>query len=88
VPQTSHFRFHERFRWPTSKILLVAMGMVAPPVPVDNKSLVPGLPLPLPSGTPRAEMLVFVEGKGNGGTASPTPATSQAAEARSYQGRY
>ncbi len=88
VPQTAHFRFHERFRWPVGKVLLIATGMRAPPVPTDNKSLVPGLPLTLSSGPARAEMLVFIESKGQTGAGSTAPAAAQAAEATSYQGRY
>ena len=64
VPQTCHFRFHERFRWPVEQVLLVSMGVVAVPVPTDSKPLVPGIPLPIGSSAPRAELLVFVEGKG------------------------
>ena len=39
VPQMTHFRFHERFRWPADQVLLVSMGMVALPVPVDGKPI-------------------------------------------------
>ncbi len=66
VPQITHFRFHERFRWPTDKVLLVGMGMVALPVPVSpkSKSLVPGLPLSLSSPMhTRADLLVLIEAK-------------------------
>lgn len=87
VPQMSHFRFHERFRWPADKILLVEMGMVAPPLPTDPRSLVPGLPLPLPSSPPRADLLIFVESKGR--TVVPrTLENNSSAEAARYQGRY
>ncbi|MFW5693068.1 MAG: hypothetical protein ACOCWL_02530 [Thermoguttaceae bacterium] len=66
VPQTAQFRFHERFRWPVGQALLVGMGMVPLPVPVDAKAmqLVPGIPLPLPKTPPRAELLVLIEAKG------------------------
>jgi hypothetical protein len=64
VPQTCHFRFHERFRWPVEQVLLVSLGIVAVPVPSDPKSLIPGVPLPIGNSPPRAELLVFVEGKG------------------------
>ncbi len=67
VPQTTHFRFHERFRWPVGQALLVGMGIVPLPVPVDAKAmqLVPGIPLPLPKSPPRAELLVLIEVKGS-----------------------
>ena len=46
VPQMSHFRFHERFRWPMDQVLLIGLGMVAPPLPVDKATLAAALPLP------------------------------------------
>ncbi len=66
VPQMTQFRFHERFRWPVGQALLVGMGMVPLPVPVDAKAmqLVPGISLPLPKTPPRAELLVLIEAKG------------------------
>ncbi len=87
VPQLAHFRFHERFRWPAGKILLVSMGMIAPPLPLEARSLVPGLPLPLPTSPPRADLLVFVESKGK--LAAPRAQENNAsAEAATYRGRY
>ncbi len=66
VPQVTHFRFHERFRWPVGQVLLVGMGVVPLPVPVDAKAtqLVPGISLPLPKSPPRAELLILIEAKG------------------------
>lgn len=82
VPQLTSFRFHERFRWPVDKVLLVSMGVVPLPVPADGRSVIPGIALPLPSGPARADLLVFVESKGVSGQAArltqagtPTPAT-------------
>ncbi len=87
VPQLIHFRFHERFRWPVDQVLLVGMGMVALPVPVDSKPLVRGLPLPLGSTPARADLLVFVEAKGRSGEA-PRVARQPRDEAKTYKGRY
>jgi len=87
VPQLSHFRFHERFRWPSEQVLLVGMGMVALPVPSEGKPLVPGLPLSLPSSPPRADMLVFVQSKGQNGQASRAVQAGRP-EATTYRGRY
>ncbi|MEN6495748.1 MAG: hypothetical protein ABFD16_15815 [Thermoguttaceae bacterium] len=70
VPQVTSFRFHERFRWPVDKVLLVSMGVVPLPVPSDGRSVVPGIPLPLPTGPARADLLVFVESKGATGQAA------------------
>ena len=83
----SHFRFHERFRWPADQVLLIGMGMVALPVPVDGKALVGGLPLPLPSSPPRADLLVMVESKGPASDAARSSRPA-AREARVYRGRY
>lgn len=87
VPQMSHFRFHERFRWPVDQVLLVEMGMVPLPIPADAKPNVVGLPLPLPTSPPRANMLVFVESKGKVSQASRTNRGGLSG-AKSYQGRY
>ena len=90
VPQMSHYRFHERFRWPVDQVLLVGMGMVALPIPVDGSSLVPGVPLPIGNSPPRADMLIFVECKGTGRARSqlgsvPSPPLRKA---KTYRGRY
>jgi hypothetical protein len=69
VPQMSHFRFHERFRWPSDQVLLISMGVVAVPVPGDGKSLIAGLQLPLPSSPARADLLVLIESRGKLGQA-------------------
>jgi hypothetical protein len=63
VPQMSHFRFQERFRWPVDQVLLVGMGMVALPMPIDGKPPGGGAPLGLLSPSPRADLVVFVESK-------------------------
>ena len=90
VPQMSHYRFHERFRWPVDQVLLVGLGMVALPIPVDGSPLVPGVPLPIGNSPARADMLMFVECKGpaipSANSASvPSPPLRQA---KSYRGRY
>jgi len=64
VPQMTHYRFHERFRWPIEQVLLVGMGMVALPIPVDGAPMVPGVPLPIGNSPARADLLIFIECKG------------------------
>lgn len=64
VPQVAQFRFHERFRWPIDRVLMIELGMVAVPVPTDGKSLVAGLPLPISNGPARADLLLVIEGRG------------------------
>lgn len=98
VPQTTQFCFHERFRWPTEQVLLISMGMVALPASKDN-TLLPGVPLPFGNTPARADVLVFVECRGQvGGVATANgsavqnqtgqdPRTARR-EHRSYSGRY
>lgn len=92
VPQATHFRFHERFRWPTDQVLLISMGMVALPTAKD-KTLLPGVPLPFGNTPARADVLLFVESRGQVGgpvranRAGQEPRTARR-ENRSYSGRY
>jgi hypothetical protein len=88
-PQMSHYRFHERFRWPTDQVLLVGLGMVALPIPIDGAPLVPGVPL-LGNSPARADLLVFVECKGPTAAAANAPAATRTPlrEAKNYRGRY
>jgi len=91
VPQMTHFRFHERFRWPVDQVLIVGMGMVALPIPVDGAPLVPGVPLPIGNSPARADLLIFVDCKGQGASlpaVSPTSPRSSLREAKNYRGRY
>jgi hypothetical protein len=87
VPQVSRCRFHERFRWPIDQVLLVNLGMVPMPFPADARSLIPGLPLPLTPAPSRADLLIFIESKGEVGQAvrALQPADR---EAKTYHGRY
>jgi hypothetical protein len=87
VPQMTHYRFHERFRWPVDQVLLVGMGMVALPMPVDGKPLVPGVALPIGTTPARADLLVFVESRGQAPISRANP-QSPALEAKTYRGRY
>jgi hypothetical protein len=89
-PQMSHYRFHERFRWPVDQVLVVGLGMVALPIPVDGASLVRGVPLPIGNSPARADMLIFIECKGpavsaSNSTGTPRPPLS---ETKNYRGRY
>ncbi len=68
VPQLAHYRFQERFRWPSDRILILDLGVVPAPVSRDGRSLVPGLPLPISSGPPRCDLLLVVESRGKVGT--------------------
>jgi hypothetical protein len=63
------------------------MGMVALPIPSEGESLIPGLPLPLPKSAPRADLLVFVESRGEAADRMRVTGTRRP-EARTYNGRY
>lgn len=90
VPQMTHYRFHERFRWPVDDLLLIDLGMVALPAPVDGKPMVPGVPLPIGATPARADLLIFIECKGQAAAvvANPRAARSPQREAKNYRGRY
>jgi len=93
APQFSHYRFCERFRWPIDQVLLVGMGMVALPMPVDGGApMVPGVPLPIGTTPARADLLVFIECKGPSRATSAAGAGAAACsgsrEAKNYRGRY
>jgi len=85
-PQMTHYRFHERFRWPVEHVLLIGMGMVALPVPVDGRPLVPGVPL-IGTTPARADLLVFIECKGQLPDPQRGPHTADQ-DAKTYRGRY
>jgi hypothetical protein len=89
-PQMSHYRFHERFRWPVDQVLVVGLGMVALPIPVDGAPLVPGVPLPIGNSPARADMLIFVECRGPAVAASDPGAAGRPPlrETKNYRGRY
>ncbi len=56
--------------------MLLSLGIVALPVPVDTTPTVAGLPLPLPSSPARADLLVIIESKG---PVAETPGAASAA---------
>jgi len=63
VPQMTNARLHEKFRWPTDKVLVVSRGVVATPVPGQGSSN--PLKLPFVADTPpRADAVVFIQSKG------------------------
>ncbi len=72
VPQLVSWRLHERFRWPTSQILLLSCGVVASPGPERPTTF--GIPNPFARGGGRADALLFVESRGK---ASQALITSQ-----------
>lgn len=92
VPQLVSWRLHERFRWPTDQVLLLSCGLVASPTPDAAAAASPlGLTMPMLTGSPRSDALLFVDcrgrvaqqlfwdqpaGNNTPGTAGLTPPTS------------
>jgi hypothetical protein len=89
-PQMSHYRFHERVRWPVDEVLVVGLGMVALPIPIDGAPLVPGVSLPIGNTPARADLLILIECRGPASSASnPATATRPSLrETKNYRGRY
>ena len=79
VPQMTNVRFHERFRWPTDQVLLISMGVVATPQPVDKAIL--GRPAAVLESPPRADLLVMIESKAPG-MAARVPASARSSRRR------
>jgi hypothetical protein len=91
VPQMTSSNLHERFRWPTDKVLLLSMGVVATPGPTKNNPITDTVTdaVPILKSPPRADALLFVESAGVVAP-SPLPAAARAASLpqQSFQGRY
>ncbi len=63
VPQMASYRLHERFRWPTDKVLLISAGVGPTPGPEKPNALGITLPFTTPAA-PRADGLLFIECRG------------------------
>jgi hypothetical protein len=91
VPQLTMSNLHERFRWPTDKVLLLSMGVVATPGPSKDNPFTDAMQgaVPLLNTPPRADALLFVESAGVVAPAAEPP-TMRAATLpqQSFQGRY
>jgi hypothetical protein len=92
VPQMTSSNLHERFRWPTDKVLLLSMGVVAAPGPVKDNPITDAVTdaVPMLKSPPRADALLFIE---SAGVTAPAPQPVAAARSASlpqqtYQGRY
>ena len=74
VPQIVSWRLHERFRWPTSQILLLSCGRIASPGP--ERPTTWGIPNPFAQSGGRANALVFMESRGKASQALVTGQTT------------
>jgi hypothetical protein len=91
VPQMTMSNLHERFRWPTDRVLLLSMGVVATPGPTKDNPISDAVTdtLPMLKTPPRADALLSVESAGIVAPAAESP-TARAASLpqQSFQGRY
>jgi hypothetical protein len=91
VPQMTSSNLHERFRWPTDKVLLLSMGVVATPGPTKDNPITDAVTdaMPMLKGAPRADAILFVESAGIVAP-QPEPTTTRAASLpqQTFQGRY
>ncbi len=58
VPQLTSATIHERFRWPADHVLLLSMGVVAPPTPDKGNqflNMIPGVNAPPRGGRAGAD---------------------------------
>ena len=85
VPQRVSCEFHERFRWPRNKVLLVSLGVI--PRAVPHFSLAKTVKLPMPKSPPRGDLLLFVEHKGDAVDAD-TADGSGPGKTQDFRGRY
>jgi len=91
VPQMTSSNLHERFRWPTDKVLLLSMGVVAAPGLTKDNPITDAVTeaVPILKSPPRADALLFVECAGIvAPSAQPVAARSASLPQQSFQGRY
>jgi hypothetical protein len=91
VPQMTSSNLHERFRWPTDKVLLLSMGVVATPGPTKDNPISDAVTgaMPMLKGPPRADAILFVESAGIvAPQAEPTTTRAASLPQQTFQGRY
>ncbi len=90
VPQVSHCRLHERFHWPIKQVLLVSLGVVATPTPVDRNPNLVQMALSMQPAAPRADLLVMIEHKGRASQPMGGATTERTGQVqnKSYGNRY
>jgi hypothetical protein len=86
VPQMVCWRLHERFRWPSSEVLLLSCGVVASPA--SDRATVLGLPSPLALGPGRADALLFIESKGKASQTLIGAEQTATGASATYRNRY
>lgn len=88
VPQLTMANLHERFRWPANQVLLLSMGMVAPPAPGAGGNALTDM-LPMLKSPPRADALLMIEVRDSAAPTAPAGAAINTAGLPStFNGRY
>lgn len=89
VPQVVSWRLHERFRWPTDKVLVLTCGVVATPE-AEGPTLAQAFQLPatLPRSPSRADAMMFIECKGKASKAIANGSRSASRGSVNFSGRY
>jgi hypothetical protein len=64
VPQITGWKLHERFRWPTSHVLVLSRGVVASPQTMPSAGKIAGVTNPFSAENPRADALLFLSANG------------------------
>jgi len=89
VPQLVSWRLHERFRWPTNKVLVLTCGVVARPEAAGQSwSETLQLPNPLTRTAARADALLMIECKGKASQVLLSGTRSANRTSVDYHGRY
>lgn len=92
VPQLTMANLHERFRWPSDKVLLLSMGVVAAPGPSKDNPITDAVTdaVPMLKAAPRADALLFVEciPKLAPSAAPGAPVSTATLPQHSFRGRY
>jgi len=83
VPQMASYRLHERFRWPTDKVLLISAGVGPTPGPEKPNALGITIPFTTPAA-PRADGLLFIECRGKASQNRVDGAAVRASTARGF----
>jgi hypothetical protein len=91
VPQMTMANLHERFHWPTDRVLLLSMGVVAIPGPSKDNPITDAMTdaIPMLKDPPRADALLFVESAGRiEPSAEPITVRAASVPQHTFQGRY
>ncbi len=87
IPQVTGWKLHERFRWPTSHVLVLSRGVVASPTTKPTGAATPTLN-PFSNDNPRADALLFLASNGVASQTLVDPQRAAQAYDPNTRGRY